>query len=164
MKRTTEQTTSSIGRDRAASSVIGVNIMVAITILLAAVLGAFALDVGQDLKQTSPPASLRVGVNAAANTVNVTHTGGESLVAEDVTIVLSDGTDRLEYISSDSIPLKAGGSFTINTNTTAFSGWSGASFSEQTGDNFAFFTESKITVTLIDTDGQKVIFETEVIA
>lgn len=44
--------------DRAVSPVIGVILMVAITVILAAVIGTFVMDLGQTVGQTSPTSSI----------------------------------------------------------------------------------------------------------
>ncbi len=43
--------------DVAVSPVIGVTLMVAITVILAAVIGSFVLNLGQGIQQTAPQAS-----------------------------------------------------------------------------------------------------------
>lgn len=51
----------SVERDeRAVSPVIGVILMVAITVILAAVIGAFVLNLGSDIQNTAPQASIQV--------------------------------------------------------------------------------------------------------
>lgn len=46
--------------DRAVSPVIGVILMVAITVILAAVIGSFVLGLGNSVQQTAPNAKLPV--------------------------------------------------------------------------------------------------------
>ena len=90
--------------DRGVSPVIGVILMVAITVILAAVIGAFVLNLGGDLEQ-APQAQLSVEVNDAANGVILTHNGGDALNVDDLRIAgdLSTGpfTGLSGYASGD---------------------------------------------------------------
>ena len=69
--------------DRAVSPVIGVILMVAITVILAAVIGTFVLGLGQNV-QSTPQASFNFdfgtsNASSANPVVNVTHEGGDRL-------------------------------------------------------------------------------------
>ncbi|QWC18978.1 type IV pilin N-terminal domain-containing protein [Halorubrum sp. 2020YC2] len=81
--------------DRAVSPVIGVILMVAITVILAAVIGTFVLGLGDQLGDTAPQASFDV-VNVSDSEGNVTFakTGGQTIAAGDLT--LSIGGERYE--------------------------------------------------------------------
>ena len=63
--------------DRAVSPVIGVILMVAITVILAAVIGTFVLGLGDQVDESAPQASFSFEFNDTG--VNVTHEGGETL-------------------------------------------------------------------------------------
>jgi flagellin-like protein len=65
--------------ERAVSPVIGVILMVAITVILAAVIGTFVLGLGDQVQQTSPNAQWNWEVDSGA--LNVTHEGGDSVEA-----------------------------------------------------------------------------------
>jgi archaeal flagellin N-terminal-like domain len=67
--------------DRAVSPVIGVILMVAITVILAAVIGTFVLGLGQNV-QSTPNASFDFDFNTTNTSVNVTHTGGDTITTE----------------------------------------------------------------------------------
>lgn len=56
-------------QDRAVSPVIGVILMVAITVILAAVIGTFVLDLGDKVGQSAPQASVNVEDAAASATI-----------------------------------------------------------------------------------------------
>jgi flagellin-like protein len=66
--------------DRAVSPVIGVILMVAITVILAAVIGTFVLGLGQNV-QSTPQASFSFDFdsNASGPFVDITHNGGDTL-------------------------------------------------------------------------------------
>lgn len=70
--------------DRAVSPVIGVILMVAVTVILAAVVSTLVLGLGGDVKAT-PQASFSFD-NDGSNTVTVTHTGGADLAISEVNV------------------------------------------------------------------------------
>lgn len=63
--------------DRAVSPVIGVILMVAITVILAAVIGSFVLGIGGQ-QETAPQASITITENSSTNEVEVSHRGGDA--------------------------------------------------------------------------------------
>jgi flagellin-like protein len=96
--------------DRAVSPVIGVILMVAITVILAAVIGTFVLGLGDQVSDNAPQASFSFNFDdgnsdgfggAGDDVVNVTHEGGETI--ENSTLsVEGDGTNDLSYVTGDS--------------------------------------------------------------
>ncbi|MFB6068761.1 MAG: type IV pilin [Halobacterium sp.] len=69
--------------DRAVSPVIGVILMVAITVILAAVIGTFVLGLGQQVQQTTPQASFTFDYTSTGNgNVTVVHEGGATFSTE----------------------------------------------------------------------------------
>lgn len=85
--------TSIDGSDRAVSPVIGVVLMVAITVILAAVIGTFVLGLSDSLTTTPPQASFTVE-DVNGDTVTLVKTGGEALNATDLAFAV--GGDRLD--------------------------------------------------------------------
>jgi len=90
-----EQNTS-----RGVSPVIGVILMVAITVILAAVIATFVLGLGEQVSDTSPTASWSSSdagdtVNASENEtiVEFRHTGGSSIDADNLRISVDSSTD-----------------------------------------------------------------------
>jgi len=82
--------------DRAVSPVIGVILMVAITVILAAVIGTFVLGLGDQVSESAPQASFSFDFNmsngtATDNSVTVTHEGGETLEASNIELNGDDG-------------------------------------------------------------------------
>src|SRR6056297_897660 len=72
--------------DRAVSPVIGVILMEAITVILAAVIGTFVLGLGDQVSESAPQAQFTFDFNDEAsdgtNTfdiVNITHDGGDAI-------------------------------------------------------------------------------------
>ncbi|WP_435068833.1 type IV pilin [Haloplanus sp. C73] len=80
--------------DRAVSPVIGVILMVAITVILAAVIGTFVLGLGDQVSESAPQASFSFDFSAngggfngqPGDIVNVTHEGGETLEASAISV------------------------------------------------------------------------------
>jgi flagellin-like protein len=80
--------------DEAVSPVIGVILMVAITVILAAVIGTFVLGLGDQVQDTSPQASFSFQYNAGTNeSVNVTHDGGDAIDATQLNASVSGALD-----------------------------------------------------------------------
>ena len=72
--------------DSAVSPVIGVILMVAITVILAAVIGSFVLNLGGSLQQTAPQASFGFDYDIDGDgNVTITHESGDSIDADRLT-------------------------------------------------------------------------------
>jgi len=69
------------------SPVIGVILMVAITVILAAVIGTFVLGLGDQVQQTSPNAQWNW--EGGDSGVTVTHEGGDGVAASQVEVASS---------------------------------------------------------------------------
>jgi flagellin-like protein len=69
------------------SPVIGVILMVAITVILAAVIASFVLGLGDQAQQATPQASFSFEYSEGSpNTLDVTHDGGDSIQANELHI------------------------------------------------------------------------------
>jgi len=85
-----------LNNKRAVSPVIGVILMVAITVILAAVVGASVLGFGSQLSNTPPQVSFEFSYSDGINSKNVTilHGGGDTLTATQIEISgLADPND-----------------------------------------------------------------------
>jgi len=108
------------GRDgeQAVSPVIGVILMVAITVILAAVIGAFALSFADGGGSSAPQISLESDYNeSGANVVTLTVQGGDTFDAENVEFEgdvdsAEDWTDANDINDGDSV--SAGDSIDID--------------------------------------------------
>ena len=95
--------------DRAVSPVIGVILMVAITVILAAVIGTFVLGLGDQVSENAPQASLSFDYDTGSNNVNVTHEGGASLEASTLELVgsssgsINDTTTSTTFTAGDQV-------------------------------------------------------------
>ena len=100
--------------DDAVSPVIGVILMVAITVILAAVIGAFVLDLGGS-QEKAPQASFSYEFNGGD--FSVSHDGGDDIDPTTITVTDSEGSEYTETdfaYSGDSIT--AGEKFIDNEN------------------------------------------------
>jgi flagellin-like protein len=80
--------------ERAVSPVIGVILMVAITVILAAVIGTFVLGLGDQVQQTSPNAQWDTDYDRANDGSWVlTHESGDDIDESTLTVSLSGGSD-----------------------------------------------------------------------
>lgn len=108
--------------DDAVSPVIGVILMVAITVILAAVIGAFVLNIGGN-QETAPQNQFSFEYNSTGENVTVSHGGGGSLDAsqldfgsawENTSTDANAGSEEC-YISTES-GLSAGQTIVNSTN------------------------------------------------
>ena len=102
--------------DRAVSPVIGVILMVAITVILAAVIGSFVLGLGNSVQQTAPNANFdfdfeEVPTDTDTYNVTATHEGGDTLTSQNtqtLNLTAPSGTN-----STTSFPFSAGSQLTL---------------------------------------------------
>jgi len=83
--------------ERGVSPVIGVILMVAITVILAAVIGAFVLGLGDQVSNSAPQASFEFDFDDDRN-ATITHGGGDDIDGSTLTVTVG-GVDM--YNSSD---------------------------------------------------------------
>ncbi|GAA0298509.1 type IV pilin [Halarchaeum salinum] len=103
--------------DRAVSPVIGVILMVAITVILAAVIGTFVLGLGNQVGNQSPQASFGFDFEETG-LVTITHQGGDT-IQSDATITVNATGDALS--TTWGTPITAGDSKEFDKG----SAWSG---------------------------------------
>ncbi|WP_455447841.1 type IV pilin [Natrinema thermotolerans] len=94
--------------ERAVSPVIGVILMVAITVILAAVIAAFVLDLGQG-QSANAQAGISFDHDSSAGTVTVTVNSVER--ADELSLKCADSSDTAP---SESIDASAGSSATVD--------------------------------------------------
>ena len=75
--------------DRAVSPVIGVILMVAITVILAAVIGTFVLGLGDSLGDNQPTAQIGVDIDQAESDITIEHNGGDSIEAGALSVIIT---------------------------------------------------------------------------
>ena len=163
--------------DRGVSPVIGVILMVAVTVVLAAVVGTFVLDLGQVAGGDAPSASLRVTADAPANNLTITHAGGDGLLDGRTRIAVTNETGGAEVTfepgPTDEV-FSVGDRVVVNVTSPggggpATIGPSGDAFASRTATDGGYFDGGlrrgmRYTVQVVDTRSQRVIFETTVTA
>ena len=109
---------------RAVSPVIGVILMIAITVILATVVGTFMLGVGNNIDRNAPSATFEWEVSDGGNGwadnddwVNVTHTGGDRIQPGTVSATIG-GNDVDGLGANWSDPIEAGDTVTITDGST----------------------------------------------
>jgi len=124
--------TNLIADDDAVSPVIGVILMVAITVILAAVIGTFVLGLGDQISDTNPQASftfdfeettaatqdcaLATGTSGTEGHLTVTHDGGDEITATQVTIKdTSSNSQTWNSDCSSNSDITAGSSVVVDT-------------------------------------------------
>lgn len=84
--------------DDAASPVIGVILMVAVAVVLAAIIGGFVLGIGSEQK-SAPQATILYDYDHDAGTVTIYHDGGQELDAAAITVTESGSSDGITVTS-----------------------------------------------------------------
>jgi len=78
--------------DRGVSPVIGVILMVAITVILAAVIGTFVLGLGESLEQ-APQAQLDAEATGSQE-LTISHNGGDTIPEGDIRVTIEGASDE----------------------------------------------------------------------
>ncbi len=138
--------TAVLDEDRGVSPVIGVILMVAITVILAAVIGTFVLGLGDSLQQ-APQAQLDAE-SAEAGNITISHNGGDSIPESDIEV-------RFDSTSVDlhnGTGISDGDEFSVGSSVT-FNGES---------DQGDFSSDDKVRVRLIHNPSQSILLDTNV--
>lgn len=125
--------------ERGVSPVIGVILMVAITVILAAVIGAFVLNLGSNLGSTGPQSQLSATCTTSGD-IDIAHKGGDSIQIGDLQVTSSTGSIPGTAPGSD-------GAFSVGETMTIATGQSG---------------NGEIDVTIIHTPSDSILVDTTV--
>ena len=71
--------------------------MVAITVILAAVIGTFVLGLGDSLGDSQPTAS--IGVSTSADNITLEHEGGDRIESGDLRVIVTNASDNTELLN-----------------------------------------------------------------
>ena len=117
--------------DDAVSPVIGVILMVAITVILAAVIGTFVLGLGDQVQTTAPNAQFSFDYDSSGNgELTVTHEGGDGISSDEVYLSgdVNDNGSWADTSNGYSDTLRAGDSTLVaDTSTSSNYNWSDGS-------------------------------------
>ena len=101
--------------DDAVSPVIGVILMVAITVILAAVIGTFVLGLGNQVQSTAPQASFSFD-QISDSKVTVSHDGGDTISHNNIKVTVNGNpalADGNKFWNNDGGTVNAGDSKTV---------------------------------------------------
>ena len=132
---------------RAVSPVIGVILMVAITVILAAVIGTFVLGLGDQVQQTSPNAQWDWSEDSSTQVLSVTHEGGDSIDQNTITFSV-DGTTISNYGTEDGSGSGVSGNFSSEI-TAGSTAKIGSDAQGGSGPSFLFDSNNEETVRMI---------------
>lgn len=118
--------------------------MVAITVILAAVIGTFVLGLGDQVQQTSPNAQFSNDYDSSNDALTITHTGGDGISYTNVGV----SVDGNLYAHTDSAEISA------DTDVSASSGWFTDSGDISAGDEATFQFSGTVASGSIDATGQ----------
>jgi len=143
--------------ERGVSPVIGVILMVAITVILAAVIGTFVLGLGSNT-QSSPQASITISDNnqdwtgtAASKAFDLDHDSGDSIKFDDLRIVVrnADNNQVAATLDAGSYSAAGSGNAVINGNTAVTGGIELSVGDVLTLSNGGLTDEQKYEITVI---------------
>jgi len=100
--------------NRGVSPVIGVILMVAITVILAAVIGGFVLGLGGDL-QSAPQAQISISDAGNSGDIEISHNGGDSIPGSDLVVNYDGGTTDFETQQSGDFAVGDSATFSVGT-------------------------------------------------
>ena len=100
--------------NKAVSPVIGVILMVAITVILAAIIGVVVLDFGGDISESPPSSTFSMSVSD--NTATITHEGGETVDGDSISILIDGDEAPSEDVEGleDGSSISSGNNFTVD--------------------------------------------------
>jgi len=149
------------------SPVIGVILMVAITVILAAVIAAFVFGMGGSLNEAPPTVSLTASSNAATSgsDIIIKHSGGDLLKGSEWKVSVVAAGNNTAYVSSDSADdFTVGGQLIIENNETVATSSNTFSttwkYDSSAGD--ALVKGNKYDVKIVHIPSNSLVLDTEV--
>lgn len=149
--------------ERGVSPVIGVILMVAITVILAAVIGSFVLGLGDSVGSSAPQASLSVD-EVNGDNITLRHQGGDDVDLSETTIVFEDDdtTDvtRFDAAETDGPVLQAADQVTADFGSGELASNGNTSNTNPSQNNInSLSPDDRITITVIDRPSGEIFFE-----
>lgn len=112
--------------DRAVSPVIGVILMVAITVILAAVIGTFVLGLGDQVSESAPQAQFTFDQSGDAGTsgasLSITHDGGDTIESANLVVNVAGSSATLATAFPTEVSAGSTGELNIDDTTAYTSG------------------------------------------
>ena len=150
--------------EEAVSPVIGVILMVAITVILAAVIAAFVFGMGGNLTEAPPSVSLVASSNSASPGADIVikHIGGEALMGSDWKFsVVPEGNTSAYVTSHSDDDFEVGMQLVVDTLQTVeadSTGWSpNWSYSGTSGDSLE---KKKYSVQVVHIPSNSMVLDT----
>lgn len=151
--------------DRAVSEVLGVVFMVGVTVIIAAIVGVFALGLSQQTAQSGPPIAVGLeSIDASTDEIVIEHDGGERVSFTEVTIKVRGNGSTVTFPAStgDTTTFEPGDVLTIDTSAPSVTLGGSSVYSGSEG-SIDFQTGDTVTVTFIDADSGTIIAERTVL-
>jgi flagellin-like protein len=159
--------------ERAVSPVIGVILMVAITVILAAVIGAFVLPLGDSVSQTAPQASIGVDdTDVSSNSIVLRHSGGDTIEWDETNLIVEkedgasvawDGSASGAFETADEVNVSTQNASDSGNKSTIKTGPGLVDPADSPdSSSFTFTADERITITMIDRQSGEIIFEREI--
>lgn len=135
--------------------------MVAITVVLATIVGTLALEMNKYAGQYGPNVALSAELDPVENNVTIQHKGGDSLHRIRSKIVVRNNSEVMKYTSAKPVAFQVGEYAEFSVNSSAVTGWGGNGNWSQSG-TFNLTAGKTYTVQIIDLEATTVVYESEV--
>lgn len=168
MNRTT-RTNRSDGRDRGVSTVVGAALLILLTMIVMAVVGATILGYGQGVGEAAPSVSMTVFVDAGTDSLEVHHKGGDTLQTRDTRIQVRNESsgDVTAWGPVDNGTFAMGDAANVSVATGRVSVDGTVVYGSGDRDESAVVeltTGHRYEVLIIDTESQRIAFGTTITA
>ena len=151
--------------EEAVSPVIGVILMVAITVILAAVIAAFVFNMGGSLTSAPPTVSIIASSNSATTgpDIVIKHVGGEPLIGSDWKFSVATEGEPPAYVttSSDDV-FEVGNQLVVNTGETTETTATSWGISWEYSGNGTALTNQKYSVQVVHIPSNSMVLDTVV--
>ena len=151
--------------EEAVSPVIGVILMVAITVILAAVIAAFVFSMGGNLSSAPPTVSITASSNSATSDVDIIieHTGGDALKGSEWKLSVVGAGDEPAYAFSVAAnDFTVGNQLIIYTGETTADTTSGFNNGTFSGAGDTFVLGDKYDVKMVHLPSNSMVLDTVV--
>jgi len=88
----------------AVTPVIGIILVVAITVILAAVVGVYTLGIGDQVQDAPPNAEFDFNYQESSTQVTIEHNGGQPIERDSIDVVVSEG--NIDSVSGERFPTR----------------------------------------------------------